>query len=406
MPRITRFVFGTSSKTKNHDEESAPLLQKDDQLIAGTVSPAPDSRPCSGSNPGGDNTISKDSLHEKNKSSDLEASEKVSRIAYVWRFALFVPYIWPSNYPWLQANLIGIVICLALLRVLKLLAPYQLGIVINLLGISSGHFPLRPILLYLLFNWVDSAGLVETVKAYLWLPIEQNAQRSLCMAAYNRVMMLSSDFHDNKRSGELFKSISQGTAIHTLFRELLFEVLPMMFDLVVACVYLSFLFGWYMSLVVCTVSVAYVAAAKYFTEKNISTLTAHAEAVRAENQVLYDTVGSWISVVYFNNLGYEENRYFKAITKTFLSSRALNFLYAIGNLCKESLMEIGYGGACLLAAYQVFQGSIGVGKFVVLLNYWARFTSMSSTWMSNFAHSNSSFGVFWLSPTKFAAEFY
>lgn len=390
MSRIKRFICGTSSKTQEHDEESAPLINKDD-----TVSPTPDSNSYLGSNP-----------NEKNQSREHKASEKVSRIAYLRRFALFVPYIWPSNNRWLQANLIGIVFCLALLRVLKLLAPYQLGIVIKLLGTSSSRFPLWPILLYLLFNWVDSAGLVETVKAFLWLPVEQNAQKSLYMAAFNRVMMLSSDFHDNKKSGELYKSISQGASIHTLFEQLLFDVLPMIFDIVVACLYLSFLFGWYMSLVVCTVCVAYVAVAKYFTEKNIPILTAHTEAVRAESQVLYDIVGSWISVVYFNNFGYEENRYSKTLTKFFSSSRKINYLYAVGKLSKDSLMEIGYGGACLLAAYQVFRGSIGVGKFVILLNYWARFTSTYSTWMSVFAHSDSSVDVFWLSSTKCAAELY
>lgn len=378
MSHIIRLIFGSPSAAKG-DEEAAPLLRDDDNLIADTASAPPYAESCYGATSLGDTTIAKDCVNdeEKDKVNREEAADpKNSSIAYLRRFARFIPYIWPTNNRWLQANLIGIFICLALLRVLKLLAPYQLGIVINLLGTSSGYFPLREILLYFLFNWIDSAGLIDAVKGCLWIPVEQNAQKSLVLAAYTRVMMLSSDFHDKKKSGELYKSIEQGTSIHVLFEQILFEVAPMMFDLVVACVYLSYLFGWYMSLVVVTVCVAYVWLARYLTMKHVSIVSVHAEATRAENQVLYDTVGSWISVTYFNNFAHEGKRYLEAITKSFQTSRALSFLFYTGNVCKESLLEIGYAGACLLAAYQVFMGSQGVGSFVMLLNYWARFTSM------------------------------
>lgn len=376
MSHFVRLIFGSSSTPKD-DEESASLLQDDGQLIANTASSEPNAKPGYGSTPCGTTTISKDSVRdesEKSACSGQHASKKVGRIAYIRRYALFVPYIWPSDKRLLQLNLIGVFICLALLRVLKVLAPYQLGKVMNLLGTSSGRFPLREILVYLFFNWVDVAGVIEAIKGYLWIPVEQNAQKSLVMAAYSRIMMLSSDFHDNKKSGELYKSIEQGTSIHALFEQALFEVAPMMFDLVVACVYLSYLFGWYMSLVVGTVSVAYVWVAKHLTEKQILICTTHSKATRAQSQVLYDSVGGWISVCYFGNIGYEEKRYSKVVTNSLITSRVLNRLYYNGKLCRESVLEIGYGGACLLAAVQVYKGSIDVGTFVMLLNYWGRFT--------------------------------
>lgn len=408
MSQFFRRFFWPSSKQPLDDEESAALLGEDGPLIIDNASAAPDVKPCHGSASVGD-VVSKDSVQDKEEMTKASGqdSKPVNGIAYVRRFALFIPYIWPSNNRWLQLNLIGIVVCLAVLRVLKLLAPYQLGIVINMLGTSSGKFPLRELLFYLCFNWVDSAGLIEMLKAYLWIPVEQNAQKALTMAAYTRVMTLSSDFHDNKKSGELYKSIEQGTAIHYLFENILFEVIPMMFDLVVAAVYLSYLFGWYMSIVVCTVSVGYVLAAKHFTQRQVPILRENAETSRTENQVLYDSVGSWISVIYFNNCRYEQKRYLDAMTKSLTTSRTLSLLFYIGNVCKESVLEIGYGAACVLAGYQVFKGGLPVGSFVMLLNYWSRFTGTYFhlvTGMWNLAHSSRSFGIFWLLATKFAAE--
>ncbi|MCJ1470506.1 hypothetical protein MMC07_009152 [Pseudocyphellaria aurata] len=375
MSHFFRRVFGPSPKQPRDDEESASRVGEDSPLIVDNASAAPDVKPSYGST-SVEVIVSNDSVQDKEEITKRSEEEvkKLTGIAYVRRFAIFIPYIWPSNNRWLQLNMIGVVVCLAMLRVVRILAPLQLGRVINVLGTSPAAVLLRELLLYLLFNWVDTAGLIEMLKAYLWIPVEQNAHKALAMAAYTQVMTLSSDFHDNKKSGELYKSIEQGTAIHYLFETVFFDVTPMMFDLVIAAVYLSYLFGWYMCLVVCSLSVSFVWAAKYVTELQVSIMRENAETSRAENQVLYDSVGSWISVTYFNNWRYEQKRYLDAMTKSLASTRAMTLLMYMGSICKSFVLEIGYSAACALAGYQVFKGERAVGDFVMLLNYWSRFT--------------------------------
>lgn len=229
-----------------------------------------------------------------------------------------------------------------------------------------------------MYTWADSTGIVDLVKSYLWLPIEQYAYKSITIAAYNRIMTLSSDFHDEKKSGELFKAVEQGKSIYSLLNTSLFEVLPMILDLLVACVYLSFLFGWYMAIIVCSATLVYIWTAKYFTKKIIGGLRVHTEAVQSENQTLYDIVGCWVSVVYFNNLDYEQRRYTEAIVHTLQKSRLLDLLYYAGAVAKDSMLEIGFAGASALAAYRVFKKMLGVGSFAVLLSYWETFTGKTS----------------------------
>jgi len=63
-------------------------------------------------------------------------------------------------------------------------------------------------------------------------------QASLKTASYNQIMSLSRDFHTEKQSGELFKSIDQGRSITSLLDTLLFRTGPMLIDIVVAFSYL------------------------------------------------------------------------------------------------------------------------------------------------------------------------
>lgn len=66
----------------------------------------------------------------------------------------------------------------------------------------------------------------------------RNAQASIKIAAYNQIMSLSRDFHTEKQSGELYKSIEQGRSITGLLEVVALQILPLFTDVVVAFSYL------------------------------------------------------------------------------------------------------------------------------------------------------------------------
>ena len=70
--------------------------------------------------------------------------------------------------------------------------------------------------------------------------------KAITTAAYDHVMRLSRDFHDNKDSGSLYASIDQGTTINDLLEAILFDVAPILVDAAVAYIYLYCVFGPYM----------------------------------------------------------------------------------------------------------------------------------------------------------------
>jgi len=71
-------------------------------------------------------------------------------------------------------------------------------------------------------------------------------------------MSLSYDFHSNKKTGEIWSSITQGRAVNGFIETILFQVIPMLVDLCVAFAYFFILFDAYMALIVAVVSVVYL----------------------------------------------------------------------------------------------------------------------------------------------------
>ena len=154
---------------------------------------------------------------------------------------MFVPLLFPTKNRILQFNLFVLFICLACGRAVMVLEPRQLGIVFDRMSTVTSDADLKPIMseviLFVFYRWVEGV-LAGPAERLLWRPIEQNAERSLQTATYNHIMDLSRDFHTEKQSGELYTSISQGSSMINILDTVIFQILPVFIDLVLAAVYL------------------------------------------------------------------------------------------------------------------------------------------------------------------------
>ena len=81
---------------------------------------------------------------------------------------------------------------------------------------------------------------------------------------------------------------------------------------------------------------------------------------------------SYETVKYFNAEEYEFNRYREAVEKFQRAEYGVYFSLNIMNVAQNCVFMVGLMIACFVAAYQVSQGRLSVGKFVVLLTYMAQ----------------------------------
>jgi len=251
--------------------------------------------------------------------------------------------------------------------------------------------PWCQIFLYVLYGWLNSSAGIYALKNYLWLPVEQYAYKAISTAAYNHIMNLSSEFHDSKRSGELYQSINLGHSVNNLLETIMFQILPMLVDLAVAFAYLYYLFDAYMALIVGAVMVVYLWASTYFNAWQITVRRGLVGNLQKEWQIMYDSMGSWQTVSYFNRVKHEQDRYSSAVKVHLQSQRIYTALAYFARATQSSVLSAGLLGACFLAAYQVVHGAQSIGSFVVLLTYWAQLSGPLTFFGSAYRQISSDF---------------
>ncbi|KAI4281281.1 MAG: hypothetical protein L6R38_003806 [Xanthoria sp. 2 TBL-2021] len=261
---------------------------------------------------------------------------------YLRGFSLFVPMVWPTKRPRLYLNMLGCVVCVLCIRVLQVLQPRQLGILVNTLASGSGSI-YQGIGLYLFYFWISSV--IDTLQESLWLPVEQHADKQISVGAYNQIMELSSDFHDNKQSGDLYQTISQGRSIITLLRTVCWRIGPMLLDILVGYGYLYHLFGPYMALLAAATTLAYLSSAAQLNSKVSKYRREYIGLFRKEMQTMYDSVGSWATVLYFNHVPYEEKRYEGAVSLNMSARRLYYLVHNIFSQMSSSIVTLGFYGA-------------------------------------------------------------
>ena len=197
-------------------------------------------------------------------------------------------------------------------------------------------------------------------------------------------MNLSSEFHDGKRSGELYQTIRLGHSVNNLLETIMFQTLPMLIDLAVAFTYLYYLFDAYMALIVGAVVVVYLWASTYFNAWHIAARRGFVGKLKKEWDILYDSMGSWQTVSYFNRIKHEQERYSSAVEAHLVSRRKYTALAYLAHGTQSMVLTVGLLSACFLAAYQVIHGTQSVGSFIVLLTYWAQLSGPLSFFGSAF----------------------
>lgn len=381
---LSTALFTNYSKRIAADEESASLLghrkgESDDTQASSGKS-------CYGSITITANGEGADLEYEaEQRRKDRERKERLEKrlqaegnwFTYAKSFSIFVPYLWPSKDRILQAKLLGVCLCLLCTRALNLLEPRQLGIVVDRIGMSQVHMPILEVFLWVVYRWIDSS-IITQIRYMLWLPFEQYADGSIKKAAYNHIMSLSRDFHTEKRSGELYTSIGQGRSLKSIVQVLLFRIVPMLIDLTVAFVYLCWIFGPYMALIVATTTLIFLWTSAYFVDRQTEPRRRLTGLARKEHQVMYDTIGGWSSVVYFNRREYEQDRYAEVVGLNLKAETKFYSFYYVSWAVRDTIIELGMIFACILAIYQISNGA-PIGNFVMLVSYWANFTGKLSS---------------------------
>jgi ABC-type transport system involved in Fe-S cluster assembly fused permease/ATPase subunit len=309
----------------------------------------------------------------------IDRLPKDNWFSYARKFSIFVPILWPKGEKTNQLRILGCFLCLAAVRVLNLLQPRQTGIVIDTLTKSadpgflngSSWTWIEPIALLALYSWLNSSSGFPFIRSYLWIPVENRNLQKLHALTYNHIMELSSDFHDSKQSGKLWYSMWKGYSVSSFLELVLFEILPVLFDFVLAAIYIYFALDPYLALIVFGTSILYLWSTTAMVSRLTSLRRSERELDKSEYEIMTETMSNWRTVSYFNRVPHEESRYSSASWNAKEAAGVLTLWHEIEQAVKAIIMELGVFSMLIVLGYRVVHGA-PVGDVVVLLQLWNR----------------------------------
>lgn len=300
----------------------------------------------------------------------------ISWYAYLRGFVLLIPYLWPKKSLKLQLLAGTCFVIMISQRVINVFVPVMVGKITDALSGDDGQGVRAPwlyISLYIVFRWLQgSQGILSAARSILWIPVEQYSYRAISTAAFEHVHNLSAEFHTGKRTGELISALNKGSSINSFLEMVTFQVGPMVFDLIVAVVYLTLKFDAYLGLVVAIVTFLYIYVTIRLAAWRVTLRRNYVNADREMEAVKNDSLHSWDTVKYFNAEEYEFNRYRTAIKTMQSYEYWVEVTLAYMNTVQGALFMVALLVASFIEAFEVAQGDQTVGNFVLLITYMAQ----------------------------------
>ncbi len=301
---------------------------------------------------------------------------KLTWYQYMRGFVVLIPYLWPKKSIKLQTLAGTCFLIMVSQRVINVFVPVMTGRITDALSGDDGKGVRAPwlfISLYVVFRWLQgSQGILSAARTIMWIPVEQYSYRAISTAAFEHVHGLSAEFHTGKRTGELISALNKGSAINSFLELVTFSVGPMIFDLIVAIVYLTITFDIYLGLVVAITTVLYIYVTIRLASWRVKLRRDYVNADREMEAVKNDSLHSWDTVKYFNAEDYEFNRYRSSIKVMQGFEYWVQVTLSYMNTVQGALFMLALLSACFIEAYQVANRQATVGRFVILITYMAQ----------------------------------
>jgi ATP-binding cassette, subfamily B, vacuolar membrane transporter HMT1/ACLQ len=355
----------SKSRPPSRDSEEEPLLDSNEG----------DHSPSNGHAYGTANGKSTETKNDDDAWAKPKETPSVTWFQYIKGFWVLVPYLWPAKSRKLQLLALTSFALMISQRIINVFVPILTGMITDRLSGQSGEVqtPWLYITFFIVCRWLQGQqGLLSAARTILWVPVEQYAYRSVSSAAFEHVHGLSAEFHTSKRTGELISALNKGSSINSFLSYVVFNIGPMIFDLVLAVVVLTITFDVYLGLVVTIVTFLYVYVTIRLAQWRVALRRNATNAEREMESVKNDSLHSWDTVKYFNAEAYEFSRYRTSIVIMQRFQYWLEITLSMMNTAQGALFMIALLIACFIEAYQVARGFQTVGKFVLLITYMAQ----------------------------------
>jgi len=294
----------------------------------------------------------------------------------LWRKTKMLwPFLWPSD----RILQIKVLVCFLILgagRAVNVLVPYMYKIIVN--HLSPGKTVTDPwhlVLIYVFLRFlqgggVGGIGLLNNIKSFLWIRIQQFTSRTLQVRLFAHLHSLSLSWHLNRKTGEVIRMVDRGAnSIFNLLNYLLFNIIPTFADIGVAIVYFIVAFNGWFGLIIFLSMALYIVATVLITEWRTKFRREMNEKDNAAKAKAVDSLLNFETVKYYSGEDFEVERLDEAIKDYQNCEWETNASLVVLCLAQNLIIHAGLLTGTLYCGSLVVKGKLGVGDFVLFVTY-------------------------------------
>ncbi|WP_372620981.1 ABCB family ABC transporter ATP-binding protein/permease [Falsiroseomonas sp.] len=284
------------------------------------------------------------------------------------------PYLWPQGETGLRLRVVASLVLLVFAKGANVLVPIAFARAVDALAPQAGAagaiaaVPIALVLGYGLMRLTASA--FNEARDAIFAKVQGRAMRRIALSVFTHLHQLSLRFHLDRQTGGLSRVIERGTRGMTFVLDfLLFNIIPTIFEILLVSLILWGMFDFSFTAVILVTVGIYIGFTLMFTEWRLRFRRTMNETDQDANTKAVDSLLNFETVKYFGNEAHEARRYDAAMERYerayVRSEMSLNGL----NFGQQATIATGLTVVMLMAAFQVADGTMSVGDFVLVNTY-------------------------------------
>jgi ABC-type transport system involved in Fe-S cluster assembly fused permease/ATPase subunit len=282
-----------------------------------------------------------------------------------------LPYLWPKGNLGARARVVLAMGLLVLAKVATVCVPIIYGRVVDALAPKEAVVLALPAALIVGYGLlrVSSAAFGELRDA-LFAKVQQRAVRDAALRTFRHLHALSLRFHLDRQTGALARAIDRGTtAIQSVLRLAVFNVVPTIIELLLVTAIIWRLFDWRFAAVTFIAVVSYVGFTMGFAGWRVRARRAMNDNDNDASTKALDSLLNFETVKYFGNEAHEAARYDAALARYERAAVRVQVSLNMLNIGQGFIIAFGLTLIMLMAASGVRGGTMTVGQFVLVNTY-------------------------------------
>ncbi len=289
-------------------------------------------------------------------------------------------YMWPVGQTSMRVRVVAAIGILLVAKLVAVGTPLLYSQAVDILspeGLTGGSFlALGAVGLTLAYGLarLGNTGF-QQLRDVIFAPVGQRALRRLAIETFTHIHRLSLRYHITRKTGGLSRIIERGVkGVDFLLRFLLFNMGPLLLELLMIAGVLFVLFDvWYLVVVVVTIS-AYVWFTFAITEWRVKIRREMNKQDTDANQKAIDSLLNFETVKYFGAEAWEADRYDSSMAKYETAALRTSYSLAFLNFGQALIITAGLVLVMVMAAIGVQRGDLSVGDFVMVNSYMIQIT--------------------------------